>query len=90
MRTSLNELKQTEDFLEGNMEPEDQIVFRTKLLLHPALRINTACQRKVYAAVRQYGRTKLRLEIEEVHQSLFREPAHRSFRDRIYQLFSKT
>jgi hypothetical protein len=72
------------------MEPEEQIVFRANILLNPVLRINTASQRKVYEVVRCYGRKKLRSEIEDVHQSLFCETRHRSFREKIYQLFSKT
>jgi hypothetical protein len=89
MRTSLNELKQAEDFLSGNMEPEEQVVFRAKLLIDPSLRVNVASQHKVYGLVRQYGRKKIREEIESVHQSLFREPSHKTFREKIYSLFLK-
>jgi xylose isomerase len=89
MRTSLNELKQTEDFLLDTMRPEEAVVFQAKMLIDPALQRNVRMQQKVYSVIRQYGRKKLRAEIEQVHSTLFQQPQHQSFREKIYQLFSK-
>lgn len=90
MRTSLNELKQTEDFLLDTMRPEETVVFHAKMLIDPAMQRNVRIQQKVYSVVRQYGRKKLRAEIEQVHNILFQQPRHHSFREKIYQLFSKS
>jgi hypothetical protein len=37
--------------------------------------------------VQQYGRKKLKAEIESVHQQLFGEPLHQTFRQKIMHLF---
>jgi hypothetical protein len=89
MRTSLNKIKNTEDFLLGKLTPEDSLVFKAKLLVDPALRINTGIQHKIYELVRAYGRKQLKSEIESVHVKLFNDPEASSFRRSVYSLFKK-
>lgn len=90
MRTSLNRIKETEDFLSGVMEPQDKLLFRARLLLDPVLRINTALQKQAYALIRSYGRKKLRREIGEAHQNIFTDPAKAKYRRDIYRMFIDT
>ena len=87
MRTSLNNIKLTEDFLSGEMEPQDRLVFRAKLLLDPVLKMNTMLQRQAYSLIRFYGRKKLRAEIESAHQNVFADPAKAKYRQEIDRLF---
>jgi hypothetical protein len=70
-------------------EPGDALVFEARLLLEPELHDKMLWQQKTYSIVRQYGRDQLREEIDSVHQKLFNEARHQSFRQKIMRLFSK-
>lgn len=89
MRTSLNDIKQAEDFLSGELKPQDSVLMRARLLIDPVLRMNLAIQQKVYALVKLYGRRKLKEEIEDVHTKIFQDPGRVAYREKITQLFSK-
>jgi hypothetical protein len=89
MRTSLLETQEIESHLMRSAEPGDSLVFEAKLLLEPGLQDKILWQQKTYEIVRQYGRAGLRQEIENVHQKLFNEARHQSFKQKIMRLFSK-
>lgn len=89
MRTSLIETEQIEAQVLGLSQPGDTLVFEAKMLLDPELKDKILWQRKTYAIVRRYGREQLEQEIEAVHQKLFNESGHQSFRQKIMKLFSK-
>lgn len=40
-----------------------------------------------HAVVKQYGRKKLRIRLETIHQNLFTDPGKVSFRDKILRMF---
>lgn len=40
-----------------------------------------------HAVVKQYGRKKLRIRLESIHQQLFTDPGKLSFRQRILRMF---
>lgn len=86
MKTSWIEIQQIETHL-LRPDHEEALVFEARLILEPALQEKLLWQQKTYALVHEYGRRKLRTEIETVHQKLFREPAHESFRKKILQIF---
>jgi hypothetical protein len=88
MRTSLNDIKQIDDYLLKYAGQADQRLFEARLILQPALREQLLWQQKTYAVIHQYSRRQLKAEIESVHQHLFTEPEHTSFRNRIMALFS--
>jgi hypothetical protein len=90
MRTSLNKIKQAEDFLSGSLKPEDSVLMRAKLLLDPVLRMNMRIQQKVYTLIALYGRRKLKDEIDEIHSRVFNDPDRAAYREKIIQLFSKS
>ena len=87
MRTSLNEIKLIEAYLFNSNPTEDALLFEALLILNPELPSQIMWQKKTHAVVQQYSRKKLRAEIETVHQRLFNEAEHRSFRQRILNIF---
>jgi hypothetical protein len=89
MRTSLIETQQIEAHLMGRSDPGDALVFEARLLLQAELREKLQWQQQTYKLIKKYGRDQLKKEIEAVHQQLFTQPQHRSFSQKIRQLFSK-
>ncbi|WP_205511378.1 hypothetical protein [Longitalea arenae] len=87
MRTSLNDIKQIDDYLLKYAGEADRALFEARLILQPALQEQLLWQQKTYAIIRQYCRRQLKAEIESVHQQLFTEPEHSSFRRKIMSLF---
>jgi hypothetical protein len=89
MKTSLGNLQLMEDWLLGRASGSDQAVFAARQLLDPALREDAYWQRKTYSIVREYGRQRLRQELEHLHRELFTAPQHQSFRERVLAFFPK-
>ncbi|MCS3796971.1 hypothetical protein [Niastella sp. OAS944] len=89
MRTSLNDIKHIDDYLLQYAGKADRALFEARLILQPALQENLAWQQKTYDIIEQYSRRRLKEEIESVHQQLFTEPEHISFRSKILGIFSK-
>jgi len=89
MRTSLSDIQQIEDYLFKYAGEADRGLFEGRLILHPALREQMAWQQKTYSIISQYSRRQLKTEIESVHEQLFNEPEHISFRQKIKALFSR-
>lgn len=87
MRTSLNDIRQAEGYLQRALSPEESLVFEARLLTDPMLRIDLYVQRKVYALLRFYHRKKVKEEVEKVHQRLFHDPAKADFQQQIFSLF---
>jgi hypothetical protein len=88
MRTSLNEIKQIEDHLFNEVDPQESVLFEARLILNPQFADNVKWQQQTYQLVKQYGRKKLKAELEVVHQQLFTQTEHRSFAQKIRALFS--
>jgi hypothetical protein len=88
MRTSLNEIKLIDGHLFNTGTTEEALLFDAMLILNPGLTEQVIWQKKAHAIIQQYGRKKLKAEIESVHQQLFNDPVHRSFGKRILTLFS--
>ncbi|MBO9203082.1 MULTISPECIES: hypothetical protein [Niastella] len=89
MRTSLHNIQQIEDYLLKYAGEADQCLFEARLLLQPALHEQLLWQQKTYAIIRQYSRRQLKAEIESVHQHLFNEIEHITFRRKIMALFGQ-
>jgi hypothetical protein len=89
MRTSLIETEQIEAHLMQLSNPGDALVFEAKLLLQPELREKLQWQQETYRLIKIYGRDQIKKEIEAVHQQLFTQSQHKSFSQKIRQLFSK-
>ena len=89
MRTSLIEAEQIEAHIMRRSDAGDALVFEARMLLDPELKEKVLWQRKTYQLVTLYGRDQLKQEIESIHQKLFYDGQHRSFRQKIMRLFSK-
>ncbi len=87
MKTSLDELQRMEDCLLRQAPGAEQLLFAATLLLNPELREDVRWQRKTYGIIREYGRQRLREELEQVHHVLFAAPHHRSFREKVLAFF---
>lgn len=87
MRTSLIEIAQIDAHLHKKQRPADALLFEAQTLLNSDLQSNVSSQQQVYSLVQQYGRKQLKQEIEVVHQQLFTQPKHLSFRQKIARIF---
>lgn len=87
MRTSLNNIKETDDHLHGQLPPQDALLFEARLLLDAELADNLQWHKQTLTAVNRYGRNNLRAVIGNVHLQLFTQPVHLRFRQKIMQLF---
>lgn len=87
MRTSLNEIQLTEEHLMQRLHGDEEFLFQAKLILNRKLAENVQFQSKSYHLVREYGRKRLKEELEAVHQKLFSEDEYRSFRQKVLSLF---
>jgi predicted metal-dependent HD superfamily phosphohydrolase len=87
MRTSLNNIAQTEARLFNKQQPGDALLFDARLLLDTDLHIDLSAQKQVYTLIQQYGHRQLKQEIEAVHQQLFTQPEHLSFKQKIARIF---
>lgn len=83
------ETEQIEAHLLQLSDTGNALVFEAKMLLDPELTDKVLWQQKAYHIVKLYGRDQLKQEIESVHQRLFEEKQHQSFRQKIMRLFTK-
>lgn len=87
MRTSLNEIEQTEKYLRQEMSGEESLLFQAKMIVDPRLRANVFLQRQLNHIVRLLHRETLRKEAGDVHHALFNSSEHRDFSDMIHKIF---
>ena len=71
MRPELEQIKQIEDFLKGNMKDSSRWMFQTKTWLNPKLAKEVLWQKLFYRSIRQEGRKQLKTELEVLHQKLY-------------------
>jgi len=83
----LNEIKLIDEHLFNNGSTENALLFDAMRIINPVLNEQIAWQKHTHKIVQQYGRKQLKAEIEAVHQQLFKEPEHKSFRQRILRFF---
>jgi len=89
MRTSLNDIRHTEAWLQGTLPAADKLLFEARIILSPLLKEQVARQQQVYQIVQAYGRKQMKAEIETVHSKLFSERKHQSFSQRIRAIFHR-
>jgi len=89
MKTSASDTRLIESFIQKQLAPADQLVFEARLLLSPELNETLNWQQQVQQLVKLRGRKQLKAQIKLVEQKVFTEPAHQTFRDRLYRLFKK-
>jgi hypothetical protein len=89
MRTLLNNTKEVDDYVLNQSAPQDALLFEAKLIIDPELKYAVMWHKQTINMVNQYGRNNLRTMIENVHQQLFTQPQHQTFRQKILGLFYK-
>jgi hypothetical protein len=89
MKTSASDTRLIENYIQKQLPPSDQLVFEARLLLSPELSETLKWQQQVQQLVKLHGRKQLKAQIKLVEQKVFTEPAHQTFRDRLYRLFKK-
>jgi hypothetical protein len=89
MKTSASDTCLLENYIQKQLPPADQLVLEARLLLSPELSETLKWQQQVQQLVKLRGRKQLKAQIKLVEQKVFTEPAHQTFRDRLYRLFKK-
>lgn len=90
MRTSLNEIKEIEEYLLKYSSTESRLVFEARMILQPELQQKASEQKQIYDLLRKYSRKQLKTEIEAAHNIMFTAPEHKNFRHKILSLFTKS
>lgn len=80
-------MRDIESFLNGDMPPQDKLVFRARLLIDPFLRIDTAVQKTTYAVIRALGRRRTRGSLERTFHRIAQDPGGAHFIKEINNLF---
>ena len=88
MRTSLNEIKETEDFLTNKMNPGEELFFQAKIITHPILKLNVKLQSTLMHIVLHYQRKKLKSDLKSIHHSLLTSPDKSEFQVSIKNIFN--
>ena len=89
MRTSLIDIQQAEQYLQGKMNAGDAAVFEARLLTDPVLKSNMGFQQRAYSVIRMFRRKYLQQVVREAHDHIFQSPEHADFRQQIHALFKK-
>jgi hypothetical protein len=87
MRTSLNKILKTEQYLTGQLAPEDQLAYDAGLIVDEDLKEQTRWQQQTYEVIRAYGRMQFRSQLEKIHNQLMTAPQHTVFRNNILKIF---
>ena len=87
MRTSLNEIKNIELYLQGNLSVDDKRAFEEHMQHDQSFSINVFLQQKLYRLLPFYKRRRIKEQAEQLHHRLFHHPEHAAFRESIFQLF---
>ena len=87
MRTSLNKIQEIEFFVLKQNAPAESLVFQARMIVDQDLPAEVNLQKEAYALINQYGRRRLKAQLEAVHQQLFTLPKHVRFRQKIMALF---
>lgn len=88
MRTSLNNILETEQYLAGQLTPEDRLMYDARLIVDTDLKEQTRWQQHTYDVVRAYGRMQFKDQLNQLHECLMTEPQHIRFRNKIRNIFS--
>ena len=89
MKTSLNNMEETEDFLSGRLSADESLHFKLRMLLDPVWRKNVAFQQKTYSIIHAYARKKMKEEIQAVHDKIFSDPHRAAYHQQVWELFKK-
>jgi hypothetical protein len=83
----MNETKQLEDYLWNRLTTEERLLMEARLMVNAALRDQLNWQQKTYRLIEEYGRKKLKSEIEQIQARMFSEERFKNFRKQIQTIF---
>jgi hypothetical protein len=89
MKTSLNKILETEEYLLKKCAIDDKLLFEAELILNPELKQNLFWQKKTYRLIDLYGKKQIKKELEQVHGKLFSDQKYQSYREKILTFFGK-
>jgi len=84
----LNEIQQIEKHLSRELNGGEELLFQANVILNKELAANVQWQQKTLQLVHVYGREQLKQDIHAVHQKLFTQREHLSFRRKILAIFA--
>jgi hypothetical protein len=87
MRTSLNEIKLIERYLDNTLTRGDHLLFEARMLVGRELRQNVALQRKVYSVVQYHHDVLLKGKFNQLHTELFNDLSRSSIKEEVSRLF---
>ncbi len=85
MRTSLNEIKQIENYLLMQSPPAEMIVMESTRLINENLNQNIYCQQQAYEIITLFGAKRLRQEIINAERKVFANAKFKSMIDKIFK-----
>nr|WP_320021506.1 hypothetical protein [uncultured Draconibacterium sp.] len=89
MKTSQNNTRLIEKYLNGSLSPADRFLFESRLVIDPVLKRDFHFQKKTLQLIKMYHRERLKEELETLHQQIFNNPDKINFRLSINQLFKR-
>ena len=89
MKTSQNNTRLIEKYLNGSLSPADRFLFESRLVIDPVLKRDFYFQKKTLQLIKMYHRERLKEELETLHQQIFNNPDKINFRLSINQLFKR-
>jgi len=89
MQTSLIETQEIEVQLLGFPAAEDRLLFEARLILQPRLYDKLQWQQQTYKLIKHYGRNQLKKEIAAAEDMLFTQSAYRSFKRKVFGIFTR-
>ena len=85
----MNNIKQVDDHVLNRQAPDEALLFEAKLIIYPELKHTVMWHKQTLHLVNQYGRNNLRTVIATVHEQLFTQPQHKSFKQKVLGIFLK-
>lgn len=90
MRTSLQEIKQIDDFFSNQLPQQEALLFDAKTILDPSLSYKVRLHQIVVTMAMKFGRKKIKAEIAAVEQKAFAHRDHLHLQQRVEEIFSKS
>ena len=87
MKTSFPDIITTEKYLRRELDGQETLLFKARLLVSEEWRANTYFQKMVYRLVHIYHRRKIKAQVNAVHERLLKDPAKASFSTEVLSFF---
>jgi hypothetical protein len=84
----MRETELIENYLNGQLKPEDKLLTEARLLVNPDLKDKKYWQQITYRLIKNYSRKQIRNEITQAQNRLFSEKEFAGFRQKIKSIFN--